>query len=310
MDLALQIFGRYEDVLVGARWAESEGLAAVALPDHYLMSALDADEVMPAPDALIQFGGLARDTESIELVVLVSPITFRHPAVYAKTAITLDRMSGSRFVLGLGTGWMDAEHEVFGFPYPAMGERFAMLEEALAYCQAAFDHAAPGYEGERYQLASFDIQPKADRPVPLLVGGSGPHKTPHLAGTYADEFNVFASPVDAMRVRIERARQAASDAGRDPDALRISTASPTFVGATEADYRAALEAAVPVFGRATADDLHELLESRGIPHGTPEQIADQFGRWADIGVERWYVQARLGAITEANLDHLFDLLRP
>ncbi len=116
MDFALQSSGTYDDVLAAARWAEDRGLAAFALPDHYLMAlSEEAAKSTPAPDALIQMAGLARDTESIELVVLVSPITFRHPAVLAKTAITIDRMSGGRFVLGLGTGWMDREHEVFGF---------------------------------------------------------------------------------------------------------------------------------------------------------------------------------------------------
>ncbi|MDH3250980.1 MAG: LLM class flavin-dependent oxidoreductase, partial [Acidimicrobiia bacterium] len=302
MELALQISGRYEDVLVGALWAEREGLAAIALPDHYLMSALDADPMAPAPDALVQFGGLARETSTIELVVLVSPITFRHPAVYAKSAITLDRMSGGRFVLGLGTGWMDAEHEGFGIPYPERAERFAMLEEALAYCRAAFDPTAPGYDGQRYSLAGFDIQPKSDRRVPLLVGGFGPHKTPRLAGTYADEFNVYSGPIDQMRQRIERAREAAATADRDPDALRITTACPPFVGASETDYRAALEAAVPVMGQETADGLHELLERRGFPHGTAEQVADILGQMSAIGVERWYVQARLDTITTESLD--------
>lgn len=308
MDLALQISGRYEDVLLGAGWAEQRGLAAFALPDHYLMSAVDDVPMAAAPDALIQFGGLARDTDAIELVVLVSPITFRHPSVYAKSAITLDRMSGGRFTLGLGTGWMDAEHESFGIPYPERAERFEMLEEALAYCHAAFDPAAPGYQGDRYSLAGIDIQPKSERRVPLLVGGFGPHKTPRLAGTYADEFNVYAGPPDQMRVRIERAREAAAAAGRDPNALRISTACPPFVGATDDAYRAALEAAVPVFGKDSADELDELLASRGFPHGTADQVADTLGAMEAVGVERWYVQARLDTITADNLDELFAVL--
>ncbi|MFV9673498.1 MAG: LLM class flavin-dependent oxidoreductase, partial [Acidimicrobiia bacterium] len=134
MEFAFQTVGVYEDVLEVARFSEGRGLAAIALPDHYLM-ALDEEKAKttPASDALIQLAGLARDTRNIELVVLVSPITFRHPAVLVKTAITIDRMSGGRFTLGIGTGWMDREHEVFGFDYPPMSERYVMLEEALAY---------------------------------------------------------------------------------------------------------------------------------------------------------------------------------
>ncbi|MDH5502810.1 MAG: LLM class flavin-dependent oxidoreductase [Acidimicrobiia bacterium] len=305
MELALQTSGNYETVKLAARWSESAGLGAIALPDHYLMSTVE--EARPAYDALIQFAGLARETETIELVVLVSPITFRHPSVYVKTAVTLADMSGGRFKLGLGTGWMDAEHEVFGIPYPERAERFEHLEEALAYCQAAFDPTNPGYTGDRYQLKSFDVQPMT--PVPLLVGGFGPHKTPRLAGLYCEEFNVYSGPIDDMRIRIERAREAAVGAGRSDDGLFISTACPPIVGQTEKAYRAALEDAVPIMGKETADDLHDLLERRGFPHGTPDQVADILGQMEEIGVERWYVQARLETVSEETLDGLFTCLR-
>ena len=305
MELALQTSGNYETVLLAARWSEANGLGAIALPDHYLMSSVE--DAKPAYDALVQFAGLARDTETIELVILVSPITFRHPAVYVKTAVTLADMSGGRFKLGLGTGWMDSEHEVFGFPYPERAERFEMLEEALAYCRAAFDSSNPGYQGDRYQLDPFDIQPMV--PMPLVIGGFGPTKTPRLAGTYCDEFNVYGGPIDEMRVRIERAQEAAVAAGRSADDLMISTACPPIVGLTEADYRAALETAVPLMGKETPDDLHELLEKRNFPHGSREQAIDILGQMEAIGVERYYVQARLDEVTETSLDGLFACLR-
>ena len=108
MQLALQTSGNYDTVRLAALWSQANGLAAIALPDHYLMSTVE--EARPAYDALIQFGGLARETETIELVVVVSPITFRHPAVYVETAVALADMSGERFKLGPGTGWMDSEH--------------------------------------------------------------------------------------------------------------------------------------------------------------------------------------------------------
>jgi alkanesulfonate monooxygenase len=191
MDYALQVSGPYHRLLDAAAFAKDRGLVALALPDHYLMALSDeAAMTSPAPDAFIQLGGLARDTADIELVMLVSPITFRHPAVLAKMAITLDRMSHGRFTLGVGTGWMDREHEVFGFDYPDMKERFARLEEALAYISAAFDPEAPGYTGEYFQLEPFPLAPEPLDKIPLLVGGTGRHKTPRLAGMYADEFNV------------------------------------------------------------------------------------------------------------------------
>ena len=128
MEYGLQVAGPYTELLYAASFAADRGLVALALPDHYLL-ALDEEEAKtkPAPDAFIQLGGLARETTDIDLVMLVSPITFRHPAVLLKMAVTLNRMSNGRFTLGVGTGWMDREHEIFGFEYPPMAERFDLL---------------------------------------------------------------------------------------------------------------------------------------------------------------------------------------
>ena len=138
LDLALQARGDYETLLEAARFCEQRGLAALALPDHYLASRSDPSE--PAYDALAQLAGLARETSTLELSTLVSPITFRHPSVTLKTAATIDEMSDGRFTLGLGTGWFAEEHELFGIPFP--DQRFDMLEDALAYTRA-------GLEGQR-----------------------------------------------------------------------------------------------------------------------------------------------------------------
>ena len=101
-----QVGGTYEDLLEIARAAEQAGFDSIARSDHYLAG----EKSVPATDALTSIGGLARETESIKLTVLVTPLTFRHPGVIAKTATTLDEMSGGRFELGVGTGWMESEH--------------------------------------------------------------------------------------------------------------------------------------------------------------------------------------------------------
>ncbi len=135
MEIALQVRGNYQEVLEAALWAERKGLAAFALPDHYLAS--PENSALPAWDHVVHLAGLARETETIELVDLVSPVTFRHPAVHAKMAVTIRDMARRthtehRFVMGLGTGWMDSEHHLFGFRYPDMKERYEMLTEQLA----------------------------------------------------------------------------------------------------------------------------------------------------------------------------------
>lgn len=288
MEFAIQTFGRYEDILNVARFSERRGLPAIALPDHYLM-ALDEERARttPAPDALIQLAGLARDTTDLELVVLVSPITFRHPAVLAKTAITIDRMSGGRFTLGLGAGWMDREHEVFGLPYPPMKDRFTMLEEALGYVRAALANEPTGFDGEYYHLEAFPIEPRPVGTVKLMIGGSGPVKTPRLAGTYADEFNVYAGP-DLDR-RIGRAREAAVAVGRDPDAILMSSAARVIGAPTRADLEKVLDA-LAADADTDAAEFRERLQRAGTPVGTYGQLKEQFATMEAAGIKRFYLQ--------------------
>lgn len=290
MEFAFQTVGVYEDVLEVARFSEGRDLAAIALPDHYLM-ALDEEKAKttPASDALIQLAGLARDTRNIELVVLVSPITFRHPAVLVKTAITIDRMSGGRFTLGIGTGWMDREHEVFGFDYPPMSERYVMLEEALAYTRAALSDEAIGYSGEHFALEAFPISPRPTGKVKILVGGSGAMKTPRLAGMYADEFNISLG--DELANRIERARTAAAEVGRDPDALMLSSVGQIIGGESESDLERRLGVVAAANG-VTKDELAEQFRrrQRHAPMGTYAQLRERFAELEALGITRFYIQ--------------------
>ena len=234
MEFALQTSGSYETLLSSAEWAEDRGLACIAIPDHYVLSLDESGVDTPARDAFVLLAGLARDTERIELSVLVSPITFRHPAVYGKAGFTMDEISGGRFTLGIGTGWLDLEHEVFGFRYPPMSERYDMMEEALAYVRAMA--AGEAFEGRHYRLQARDLNPKPSDGFKMVVGGRGPTKTPTLAGRYADEYNAYPAPIEELKRRIDLARSEAAAAGRDPDALMISSAGSVLVGTDEADY--------------------------------------------------------------------------
>ena len=301
MDYALQAAGPYHRLLDAAAFAKERGLVALALPDHYLMALSDEEaRTTPAPDAFIQLGGLARDTTDIELVMLVSPITFRHPAVLAKMAVTLDRMSNGRFTLGIGTGWMDREHEVFGFDYPDMNERFARLEEALAYVTAAFDPETPGYTGEYYQLEPFPLAPAPLDKIPILVGGTGAHKTPRLAGMYADEFNVYPGP--DLADRIERFHAAAIDAGRDPDDILLSSSGQIVAAETEAEFEDLMNSNASEAG-ISREELDGHYEKRQTPRGTYEQVRETLESFSDLGIERFYVQ---GVFTQPDMGKLFD----
>jgi alkanesulfonate monooxygenase SsuD/methylene tetrahydromethanopterin reductase-like flavin-dependent oxidoreductase (luciferase family) len=301
MEYALQVAGPYQRLLDAAAFAGERGLVALALPDLYLLALSDEEaRTTPAPDAFIQLGGLARDTADIDLVMLVSPITFRHPAVLAKMAVTLDRMSDGRFTLGIGTGWMDREHEVFGFDYPDMKERFARLEEALAYVTAAFDPETPGFTGEHYRLEPFPLSPAPLGKIPILVGGTGAHKTPRLAGTYADEFNVYPGPDIADR--IDRFRRAATDAGRDPDTIRLSSSGQVVAAETEAEYEDLMNANASEAG-ISREELDGHYEKRQTPRGTYEQVRKILEGFSDLGIERFYFQ---GVFNQPDMGTLID----
>jgi alkanesulfonate monooxygenase SsuD/methylene tetrahydromethanopterin reductase-like flavin-dependent oxidoreductase (luciferase family) len=280
----------FESVVEAATLAEKWGLAAVVVPDHYLMSYdMETGWDLPAYDALVQLGALARETSSIEIGTLVSPITFRHPAVLAKSAVTLDEVSDGRFKLGLGVGWMDEEHEVFGIPYPPVGERFDRLEEILGYLTAFFDPSHPGFEGDHYRLDAFAHSPVPDRPIPIMIGGGGPRKVPRLAGTFASEFNIVdVAGFDDMRLRIQRARQAAEAAGRDPDDLLVSTVV-TIVGV---DTQAELDDVITERARRRGmepDELRQRIVDLDIPIGTWDQVYETLHTWQEVGFQRIYL---------------------
>ena len=297
MELGVQVVGDYDHLLTIARISEAGGVAALALADHYLYGQSHDDYGAPAYDSLVQAAALARDTESMELVMLVSPVTFRHPAVYAKTALTIDDASGGRFTLGLGTGWHDDEHGYHGIDYPPMGERFEMLEEHLAWIKTYFDQPEEGYEGQRYRFTGYDAHPRARAEGRrLMVGGSGALKTPTLAGTYCDEFNLYVHDAEGVEARLGVMRAAAAQAGRDPSDILISTCVPLVGGDTEAEL---LEHATTIAARRPGADPSEALERwrqhPGIRVGSWEEHRDFFGTLADNGMERAYLQLAAGS---------------
>ena len=232
----------------------------------------------------------------------MSPVTYRHPAALLKLGLAVDEMSRGRFTLGIGAGWMKAEHTVFGYPLPDWAERFDRLEEAFAYVRAALDAGAKGFQGAYYQLEAIDHHPKSPS-LRLMVGGSGPYRTPQLAGRFADEFNIYSQPPEALRLRIERAHDAASRAGRDPASLLISSVSPPIIGPNAATYRSRLEAFAAARG-VDVDRLEGQSRAIAVPMGTHEEARETFGPLADLGITRYYLQI-LGGF---DLDYAAEVL--
>ncbi len=273
-----QIGGTYEQLLALARWSEANGLVSFARSDHYYWR---GDPAPDATDAFATLAGMARETDTIRLAVLVTPVTFRHPAVIAKNAATIDQMSGGRLDLGVGTGWMEAEHEALGLPFPDWSERYARLEEALGYLGAAFsDHA--GYQGDYYRLDA-DVRPKPEG-IRLIVGGSGKQRTPSLAGRHADEYNHFLASAAVIAPKIAVMREAAE--GRE---VTVSVMGAPLVGRTDGEYRERLKRAA-ARRDLSPEAMEQRLETNGVPFGTPSRAAEAIGALEAAGVDKWYVQ--------------------
>jgi alkanesulfonate monooxygenase SsuD/methylene tetrahydromethanopterin reductase-like flavin-dependent oxidoreductase (luciferase family) len=219
----------------------------------------------------------------------------------AKAATTLDEMSGGRFSLGLGTGWMQSEHDAFGLDLPPLGERFERLAESLAYISTVFGGGGTT-KGRYYSLDHGSISPRASGGLEIIVGGNGPRKTPRLAGAFADEYNMFVTDRNTLDQRLEVMREAAVESGRDPDDILISFAGPGFVYATEAEHRRALESR-GAKRDMSPDEYAAFLDARSVPHGTAQQAATAIQQMSSWGVGRFYVQD-ISPLDEIDLDHL------
>ncbi|PNG18165.1 LLM class F420-dependent oxidoreductase [Streptomyces cahuitamycinicus] len=281
----------YDTLLTVAKATEDLGFDAFFRSDHYLrMGNVDG---LPGPtDAWITLAGLARETKRIRLGTLMTAGTFRLPGVLAIQVAQVDQMSGGRVELGLGAGWFEEEHKAYGIPFPK--EKFARLEEQLEIVTGLWGTEAGktfDFHGAYYDLTDSPALPKpAQRKIPVLVGGHGPSRTPRLAAKYADEFNMpFASVEDSER-QFGRVRAAAEEAGRGGDELTYSNALVVCVGRDEAEI-ARRAAAI---GREVDE-----LKLNGLA-GSPAEVVDKIGRYAEIGSRRIYLQV----LDLDDLDHL------
>lgn len=283
----------YDDLLAVARTAETAGFDAFFRSDHYLR--MGDGSPLPGPtDAWITLAGLARDTSTIRLGTLVSPVTFRLPGPLAITVAQVDAMSGGRVELGLGTGWFDDEHHAYGIPYPTpIGARFDLLEEQLAIVTGLWAATGPySFSGAHYTVTDSPALPKpVQRPgPPVIVGGGGPARTPRLAAAHAAEWNLPFSPLADFEAGRKRVRAACDAIDRDPDSIVTSTALVVCVGETD-DEIARRAAAI---GREVDE-----LRTNGLC-GTPAEVVDRLGEWAAAGAARCYLQV----LDLTDLDHV------
>ena len=276
-----------------ARACERLGFHALLTSDHYL--SVVTTEEPGSNDAWTLLGALAASTERLRLGTMVSPVTFRLPAVLAKAATTVDRISGGRVELGMGAGWWDQEHRTHGIPFPAAPERFEMLEEQLEIVHGLWSEDVFSFEGRYYALEGCRFLPKpVQRPhPPIVLGGKGGPRLARLVARWADGYNRVGGTPNELRASIERVGDAVDRAGRDRASVTMSFMTWVFVGRTDAEWRDRADRARRM--DPTAGSLEEYLDdiSRDCIVGTVDQAIERMNEYAATGVQRFVLNHEL-----------------
>jgi F420-dependent oxidoreductase-like protein len=279
----------YQDILDTALMAERLGFETFFRSDHY--SSFPGAPDLDTTDAWATLAGLARDTRSIGLGSMVSPVTFRIPGSFAKVVATVDEMSGGRVEMGVGAGWNEGEHRALGIPYPDTVERVDRMEEELAILRGLWDEPDGWtFEGRHWQVRGSLFRPKGRRPN-LIVGGDGKPRSVRVAARYADEYNISSSDPGEVRVILGRLDAACEAIGRDPATLTRSVMAGVLIGRDAADVARRTAAQIEVFGSATSAAETWLAERRDRwILGTPDEARARLREYADTGIDRLLFQ--------------------
>jgi F420-dependent oxidoreductase-like protein len=270
----------YAQILALARATDDAGFDAFFRSDH-LFGVDPNDPTYRPTDCWTTLAGLARDTSRIRLGALVTAATFRQPGLLATIVANVDEMSGGRIELGLGTGWYQREHEAFGLAFPPTGERFDRLSEQLEIITGLWG-TEPGSEkrfsfaGQHYRLDDNHTPPRpVQRPhPPIIVGGTGPKRTPAIAARFADEFNGALS--DDLRESYARFDRACERFGRDPTRARRSAVLPVACATTPAEVA------------RRAGVMGSELIRRHAAIGSPALVADRVDELREAGADTIY----------------------
>lgn len=289
MEIGLMIEG--QNGLDWARWqalleaAERLGYQCVFRSDHF------TNPAPPDLDSLELWTSLtwaASQTSRIEFGPLVSPVTFRHPSMTVRVASAIDDLSGGRLVLGLGAGWQDREHRLFGIAFHDFKTRFEMLADALEITTRLYESDDPvSYQGKHFSLDSATLLPRPKRCTPILIGGNGPKRTLPLAARYASEWNAVYCNLDLYRERMAQLDALAKASGRDPGSIKRSLMTTVRWCKDDAAVTQLLDQVSQRFKRAaTVDDLPAL----GFFAGTTDRVIEQLRAFEAAGCERVMLQ--------------------
>jgi F420-dependent oxidoreductase-like protein len=274
--------------------AERLGFEGLFRSDHYFSS--PGPSGRGATDAWTVLAGLASRTERLRLGTLVSPATFRHPAVLAKSAVTVDHISSGRVEIGMGAGWWKEEHEQYGIPFHTVDERWSLLEEQVPIVHGILSEEHFSFHGKHYHLEEAHSLPRpVQRPhPPLILGGTrvGP-RMQALIGRFADEFNTVGGTPAEVAARFSRARDGLRAAGREPTSATMSLMTWFFVGKTEGAHVDAIRRSHALDPDATDFDSYRAQVEADCIVGTPDRALERLRAYEEAGVERIFLNHEL-----------------
>ena len=265
---------------------EEAGVDNLSLMDHYLQLGMLGGAQEPMLEGYTTLGFLAAHTRSVELQLLMTGVTYRHPGLLAKIVATLDVLSGGRAALGIGAAWYELEHLAYGVPFPTLKERFERLEETLRIVRQMWSDDDGRFDGTHYQLAETICAPQPLHRIPVMVGGNGEKKTLRLVAAYGDACNLIVggqTMAEDVRHKLDVLRRHCSDLGTDYDRIRRTVMLPHPFDPAE-DAARFLEG-MRELAAAGIDEVHVL------PLG--DAAADPVGFVRDLGT---YVVPRLSKI--------------
>ncbi len=272
----------WADLLDGCRHAESTGWDGIWVADHFMPqpggygpedeAGLGA-ELEPLHEGWSLLAALAAAVPRVRLGAMVTGITYRHPAVLANMAATIDHVSGGRLVVGIGAGWQENEHHRYGIDLGTPRERSDRFEEACAVLTGLFGQERTTFDGRYYQLDEAPCSPKpVQSPLPILVGGGGEKRTMRTAALYAHEWNVWGTP-EILTQKMAVLDAHCADVGRDPSEIRRSAAALLIVTDDE-DHTTHLQAK---------------MANRGGLIGTIDQLRQRIDEYESAGVDELVV---------------------
>lgn len=273
---------------------EELGFESLWRSDHVNANQTDLDSLALWPSLTV----VATRSRRLRFGPLVPPVTFWHPVTLARDAAAVDRLSEGRLVMGIGAGWNEREHNAFGYPFPSVGRRMDMLEEAIQVMRLLWSGEKVSFDGKYYRLDEAQARPTPVRgaKLPLVVGGSGEKRLLRIVATYADEWNFVGRTPEVYQAKIDVLAQHCAAIGRDPATIKRSRMGPYLVGRDRSDLlrRAArFQQRMPDANPLKAIPVEEVpvrLRETGWLVGEPAELIGQIKAWEALGVERLMLQ--------------------